>query len=326
MIEPRRRRGLAAAAVAIAALHAAAAAAGNDLALAWLARMRAAVHNLDYEGTFVVQQGQKLASMRIWHSGTGEVERERLISLDGPAREILRDHERVTCVLPDRASIVIDQRRPNQTLGVLGSADFQRLHENYVVQLAGDERVAGRDAQRIDIEARDEFRYGYSLWLDRDTALPLRVEMLSESKQPVERIQFTNLNTDSPIAPAELTLSSANAAFRQVQTPVPDLIQNGRASWSPSQVPPGFRQTTMARLAGHEDRRGAEQLVYSDGLASISVYIESVRSGEPLSGGSRLGAVSTFGAPLDDEHHVTAMGEVPMLSVRTVATSMVRGE
>ena len=51
--------------------------------------MTNAIHALDYQGSFTYQHSGRTDTLRVFHAG-GANERERLVSLNGPSRELVR--------------------------------------------------------------------------------------------------------------------------------------------------------------------------------------------------------------------------------------------
>jgi sigma-E factor negative regulatory protein RseB len=163
---------------------------------ALLERMAEAVRVLDYQGTFVYLQNNQLEALEIEHRRGESGTRERLFSLNGSAREVVRDGATVTCILPDRDSVLVDQRVAQGSFPDLLGIGIDELAENYRFEWLGHDRVAGRAAQVVAIVPRDNLRYGYRLYLDRDSGLPLKSDLMDEAGDPVEQSMFTSLQVD----------------------------------------------------------------------------------------------------------------------------------
>jgi sigma-E factor negative regulatory protein RseB len=292
----------------------------------WLMRIHRAAERLNYEGTFVYQHGAQLETMRIFHRADKGVVKERLVSLTGPAREVIRTDEEVRCYLPDQKSVVIEHRR-------LGQAGFVAivperlvdLDENYVIELGRGARVAGHDAQQLLIRARDDYRYGYRLWADRKTGLLLKSDLTDDKGTVLEQFMFTQIAIggnipDSALAPQ--TKDGNMVWYRDSDIPPGAPTQ----SWQATRVPKGFRlsSTVMRRLP--KGNRVVEQLVYSDSLAAVSIFVERLDDGASAStmmeGPTRVGALHAFGKTMDG-HHVTVVGEVPPKTIAMIGNSLV---
>src|SRR5690606_27267091 len=157
----------------------------------WIDRMSRAVEELSYEGTFVHLLGGDAETMHVIHRNQDGRISERLVSLDGVGREIIRQEEEVQCILPDRRIVLLEQRRDVSPLVSALPSYSEDIETHYALSLSETARVAKRETQILRIEPRDQFRYGYVLWLDRETAMPLKSQLLGEEGDIVEQILFT---------------------------------------------------------------------------------------------------------------------------------------
>jgi sigma-E factor negative regulatory protein RseB len=293
---------------------------------AWLDRMSLALDTLDYRGTFVLIQGDDIETMQIAHRVGEGGERERLVALDGAAREVIRDEEWVRCYLPDRGTVVVDERVLDNPLRGSLPRFQERLLEVYRFELLGDGRIAGRDARILSITPQDELRYGRRLWLDIATGLPLKTETLSPSGEVLTRIMFTGIEVGVEISDAALEPAFGEDQLRFVRaSSAPPPLRGMLAEESPwviDQPPAGFtlesRKVRQMAVVGGV----VEHLVFSDGIASISVYIEHGDQGATqLQGRSRLGDIHAF-AKVVQGHLVTVVGEVPEQTVEQMADAV----
>ena len=293
-----------------------------------LDRMARAAQALNYDGTFVYSNGAQMQSMRIIHRSGEDGERERLVALSGAAREVLRDRERVTCILPDSQSVVVAKSRPRDFpySPVFDSeTGFARF---YTMGVRHGERIAGRQTQLVTVEPRDRYRYGYRLWMDRETGLLLKSELVDENGAVAERLVYTNIELPESI-PDELlepAISGDDYTWYRDEADAAGEPSRpaGEPSWFPGWLPEGFAMSDHARNSILESRDPVEHLVFSDGLASISVFIERLdTAGKPLDGLDSMGAVHAYGSMVDD-FQITVVGEVPAATVTRVAGSMAR--
>ena len=302
--------------VAVAGLIAATAAqALHASPLAWLDRMNDAVRQLDYEGRLVVQSGDKLDAIYLVHRVVDGIEKERIVSLTGEPREVIRSDEAVACLIPGQGRHINVGRNPaNQSISPLKGVSAAQLAQSYRMQTLTPEIVAGRRAQQIVIEPRDDFRYGYRLFVDIHTALPLRSIMFDKSRRPVSQMMFTEIRINEAITPIEHDLSAmqlaridddARTAYERPTEP----------AWRVADLPPGFQLNAFRKRAAADG--DAEHLIFSDGLATLSVYIQRT-DGHGLSGESRFGAAKAVGRIIG-EHEVIVMGEVPLATLHWVA-------
>ena len=290
----------------------------------WLHKMEQAVHQLNYEGTFVYLLDNHMEPMYLLHTAQGGQERERLVSLNGMPRQVVRDNYSIICVLPDQRSVSAELRsgaNPTET----SSGDLSQLTENYEFHVYGTERVAGRKARVILIVPRDNLRYGHRLFLDVNSALPLKSELLDKEGKPISQIMFTNLRIAPTISLEKNTDESVNLVTedqyswvnQQPSLRLPDEDRE-RIGWSFPGLPKGFRLRVHSRKAAAKGRAAVDHFVFSDGLATLSVYVEKAQTQHGLNGESQVGTVNVFGTNKDG-YQITAVGEVPPQTVRQLA-------
>lgn len=294
-----------------------------DTVQAWLEKTFHAAHTLSYDGTFVYSHGDQLDAMRVVHAARADGERERLVSLSGPAREVLRDDSLVTCILPDDRSVVVGKTRGARQFPPRFSVDVHKLADHYDFAMSGTERIAGQAARKLLITPRDRYRYGYRLWLEQDSGLLLKSELLDEDGRPVEQFMFTDIRflDDVPDALLKPAISGKEYTWYQPRAQYPQAPQDS-GHWEADALPGGFSLVLRRTDSMPTAREPVEHLVFSDGLSSVSVFIEPVSdSRHNLQGSSRMGAVNAFGRVVDG-HHITVMGEVPEATVRRIGNSM----
>ncbi len=291
----------------------------------WLEKMARAAQNLNYDGTFVYRNGDRMESMRIIHLATPSGERERMFSLTGAAREVLRDNEKVTCILPDHQSVVVAKSRPRSvTLRVFHPREgFARY---YSLSSQPGARVAGRKTAFIKVTPKDEYRYGYRLWLDRVTGLLLKSELVGDAGRALEQIVYTDIKIPATI-PAELlepAISGEGYTWYTANGSETTATVGMSSDWAVAWLPDGFEMSERMLDPTSLSRMPIEHLVYSDGLASISVFIERMSSSaELIEGHSNMGAINAYGRVYDD-YQITVVGEVPSITVERVADSVRR--
>jgi len=275
-----------------------------------LDRMNEAVRLLDYEGRFVVQSGDRLDAMYIVHRVKEGAELERVVSLTGRPSEIVRSSEGVACLVPGRGGhINVGLRARGRSFSPLRGVSSDQLDKSYLIEMQEPARVAGREADQVLIQPRDDLRFGYRLFIDRASALPLQSVMFDMQQRIISQMMFTDLRVNQAITPIEHDLSAMQVVKADPSdSPPPERL--APPAWVFSDLPPGFqlnvhRRKFMGLTAGER-----EHFVFSDGLATVSVYVQP-RSGDGLSGVSKLGASSAVGRPIDD-HEVIVVGEVPV--------------
>lgn len=299
----------------------------ND-AREWLSRMERAVETLSYEGTFVHMAGDSIETMHVIHrSADGEVS-ERLFSRDQPGREVLRHNDKVTCIFADQRAVLVERRRERHGAPLLGSlpTDTTGVESWYEFRDAGDGRKIRRAAKIIEIRPRDDYRYGHRVWLDLVTAMPLKIQLLDDEGTAVEQIQFVNLVVPAEISDARLQAGVEVEGFswyEHERSAADDVAAAPpTVGWKVEDPPPGFRLTEsrVRTLPGAD--HPVEHMVYSDGLASVSVFVEPAEATDrKLSGLSRMGAAHAYTLILHDRQ-ITAVGEVPAATVERIARSV----
>lgn len=290
-----------------------------------LERMSQAAKQLNYEGVFAYQSGKTFQSVRIYHRNDDGNESERLVSLNGSAREVLRSNDTVTCINPDGKQVNVSQR----PLGRGFPSDLPRRLRSatpfYELKLGGEDRIAGKLTQRLDIKPVDNYRYGYRLWMDKETDLLLKSELIGENNEVLETFEFTDIETGIEIADAELAPQMSGNEMIWHRTEPGEMTTQDLVAishWQSKWLPDGFT------LVAHQNRLRAnngahvEQRVYSDGLSSVSVFIEKMLAQHNhFHGGSHMGAVNAFGSVIHS-HFVTVVGEVPAVTVEKIGAAI----
>jgi sigma-E factor negative regulatory protein RseB len=302
---------------------ASATAAADDEPQKWLDRMNQALMTLNYDGVFSHIQGGRVETLRIIHRLRDGVVTERLVSLDGSGREFIRTGSRLVCYLPDQRTVLVEQQpEPSLLLGNLPRFDAS-TSEFYDIKALRRTRIIGRRSRLIVVDPKDNYRYGYRLWVDETTGMPLRTQLCDGQGRVIEQVVFASIATPGQIPDSAFKPDVSTAGFqwlRQVPTPLPP---NAPVyTWSALRLPPGFHMSVRAAQVLPGATGLVEHLVYTDGIASVSVFVEShMHAGHKLSGSEQLGSTSTF-ATIVDGHPVTAVGEVPPETVKFIANSM----
>lgn len=288
----------------------------------WLERMSRAVDELNYRGTFVHMLDGTLETLQIVHRNADGQSGERILALDGAGREIVRRGDQVQGILPDRRIVLLETRSDVSPLVAALPSNTAELAPHYDIKLGGGARIAERSAQVLEIKPLDEFRYGYMLWLDQETAMPLQSQLIDEQGNVVEQIRFTEIEVPVDIPPAALEPTIDTTGFATLRAPESTPLA-AEIPWRAAAVPGGFKLSvaTQSPIAGSDTP--VEHLVYSDGLATVSVFIEDPETkAEVGEGFSTVGSTNAFSLTVRGRK-VTAMGEVPRQTVRTIASSLV---
>ena len=293
----------------------------------WLARMGEAFATQSYNGVFVYTHGSSMDTLRIIHRVEDGVERERIVRLDGPKQEIIRQGEKVTCVHGSDWNGNINHKIPLGPFARAFVRDMSELGDSYQLIEKGKGRVAGRDALILQIQPRDDYRYGYSIWLDEETGLLLKSILVHRGKV-LERFQFTELNISAVIDDAELEVGILGETM--VHYPLlshdESLVDHKPLSWDLDWLPDGFEMSMQGSHREQEDGKGADTLTYTDGMAAFSVFIEKIidQQYEEVTAqkGATVAVTRIVSYPTGD-HLVTVVGEVPMKTAKRIALSVV---
>ncbi|AON54259.1 MucB/RseB C-terminal domain-containing protein [Herbaspirillum seropedicae] len=304
-------------------------ASASSLLMAQLQKMQSSAQHLNYSGRFVYQQAALIRSSRVTHVVVGKNELEKLELLDGKPAEFIRSNDEVASYLPQSRTIRMEKRVTRDVFPAIVDVRPQDLGAQYHLRAGSDERVAGRDCRVVMLEPRDKLRYGYRFWTDKATGLLLRAQTLDGQGEVIEQIAFTQIEIGG------IDRARVNPTYKDthgwhiekaVMTPI-DLPQ-----WQVT-PPPGFRKIQQVRRlmaesaadgAAPAQNRAAErevsQIVFSDGLAAISVFIEPGSPGRE-EGSAQQGAMHILGRPQGD-YWLTVVGEVPAAAIRQVADSI----
>jgi sigma-E factor negative regulatory protein RseB len=289
----------------------------------WLKKMHTAAHTLNYEGTFVYGQKDQLSSMRIIHSASDKEEKERLVSMDGSGREVIREGDSVTCILPDTKTVVVEKSRPASQFPPMFPTSIERLTPNYNFKVVDGSRVAGRKTQKIVITPKDNMRYGHHLWVDKETGLLLKTHLLNEKSNKLEQFMFTQINFFDQIPASWLMPAVSGKDFNWYEAQNPESnIEKKKSSWKVDALPKGFMPDMQRKHMTPSNSMPVEHMVFTDGLSSISVFIEKdADKKDNLMGSSRMGAVHAHGHKING-YQVTVVGEAPLTSIKMISQSV----
>jgi sigma-E factor negative regulatory protein RseB len=293
----------------------------------WLARMGEAFATQNYSGTFVCTHGSGMDTLRIIHSVEGGVERERIVRLDGGKQEIIREGKKVKCVHGSDWNGNINHKIPLGPFGREFVRDISELGNSYQLIEKGKSRVAEHDAQLLLIQPRDDYRYGYNVWLDEKTGLLLKSIIVYKGKV-LERFQFTELNILDEIDEAELEVSIVGETM--VHYPLvsheDDLVDHKTLDWSLDWLPEGFKMRMQGSHRDQENGGGVDTITFTDGMAAFSVFIEKITNHKYEEMTTQKGATTAVthivNYPAGD-HLITVVGEVPMKTAKRISLSVV---
>ena len=300
----------------------------------WLKKIQTAAQRLNYSGTFVYQQGNQVRTSRITHVLVGKNEIEKLEVLDGKPREYIRNNEEIICYVPEARTLLIEKRVTPDVFPAILAANPIDLAEYYSIKKGETGRIAGLDSQAVVLVPKDNLRYGYKLWAEKSTGLLLRAQTVNDKNEIVEQIAFTQISIGN-IDRSRVKTSFTNTRGWRVENAV--MIQINLSNWTVRSVPPGFKKIReLKRLlsdtaatdstAGNThvsippSQREVSQIVFSDGLAAISIFIEPETKSR-TEGSMQQGAMNIIGKRQGD-FWLTIVGEVPSAAIRQIANSI----
>jgi len=300
----------------------------------WLRQMQQAVEGINYEGTLVHMRPGRVEQFRVLQRVHTQGVTERLVLMDGMGAEIIRTPDEVICIFPEHRSVVVENRQDARASAGPLRASLPSVEDlapaYYGLSMGPDDRVAERRALTIGIKPKDQYRYGYRLWLDKETAMPLKSQLVvAESDVPIEEIRFVAISLPEEISAAAVEPGIDTSDFevtRHKKSATGRDITGAAITWRADDLPPGF----MLTVSRFEFMDGSDEprmhLVYTDGLASVSVFLDRVgehaqKQAQKEEGASMMGAANAY-TLMKEGLLVTAMGEVPARTVERIAVSM----
>ena len=290
----------------------------------WLMRVTQAARSLNYTGTVLVRQGTRFDTFRLAHLFEDGQESEKLLSLDGPAREIVRSATEVRYYFPDAKVVQVEPRSIRNVFPSLSPEQTANLAQYYEFKLVPGGRVAGRNTEMATFEPRDGLRYAHRFWADPTTGLLLKSRLVNERGEVIEEFAFSDVTVNAKIDKDMVKPSwpSVPPDWRVVQAGPGDFVSND-TGWTVTKLPPGFIKISegFRKLAGK--REPAAHLVFSDGLVAISVFVEPFTVTQTQIGLTQTGGLAQY-STRSDAFRVTVVGEAPPATVRQIAQSVSR--
>ena len=291
---------------------------------ALLNEMSVASRTLNYDGVFMYRLGSQIETMRIIHKSGEDGVYERLVSLTGHAREVIRDKEEVKCFYPENKSVVVEKSRLGKLISSYLPNPVQSISDYYTFEIVSQDRIAGMDAWVVNVRPKDKYRYGYQLWVDKKSKLLLKSELKNQLGVTLEQIIFAQLNILDDIDERLLEPGIQTADYTWYNNIRADesAAENSKRKWQATWLPDGFSMSRHAREQMVTSDDPVEHLIYSDGLAMVSIYVEKVMQEPEINvNASQFGGVNAY-ATYADGYQVTAVGEVPRATVKQMADSV----
>jgi sigma-E factor negative regulatory protein RseB len=286
----------------------------------WLMKINQASANTNFFGSFVYIHDGLVEAMQVARRIDGGVLQERLFSLNGEPREVIRDMNQVWCYIPDQNVVVHDYRQVSGGgFPRILPGNIERLSQFYRFEEGDISRIANRTAQQIKVIPKDSYRYGYSLWADQETGLLLRSDLVDMNDAIIEQYLFIDVEVGGVITDEQLSAVSATDDLQLFGNNTPLSTPAESSKWVVRNIPKGFSLSKHIRRISPMDSGEVEHMVFTDGLSTVSVFIKKVNEGQSdMTGLSRMGAVHAFRTTLNN-HRITVMGEVPADTVKFLA-------
>lgn len=288
----------------------------------WLEVVAFAGHQTDYSGVFVYQYDNRVETSSIIHVTEANGEYEKLESLDGPKREIISHNGKVWDFI-NHKMVLVGSKYVHSGFPSLLPEQLSALEANYKARLLGVERVAGYNTQVILFQPQDNLRYSHKIWVHTDSGLLLKAAVLGDNNKVAEQYAFTQLQIGGKIDRSWVKeCDSAGADAKDLPPEIAKDIKPIDSGWVADMLPSGFKKTLEIERKMHGRHAPVTQMVFSDGLSSISIFIEPNDSDEDDDEGlSSRGAVNLYHKVLD-KNLITVVGEVPPRTVMQVLDSV----
>ncbi|HUS23375.1 MAG TPA: MucB/RseB C-terminal domain-containing protein [Candidatus Binatia bacterium] len=287
-----------------------------DEPAAWLLQASDAARTASYEGVVVYRDdSDQLGTLHVLHRFRNAREQERLSALDGPPRDVFRENGRVVGMVGEPPARQLHAALPGALLPRLDETAVRQLAQHYDITELGAGRVAGRPTRGIEIVPRDGYRYGFQIWADAATGVPLKVSLLGARGRLVQQLIFTQIAFPPRIADAEFVLPAAAAAAAEPDSLAPDVAPG--AGWKLGPVPAGF-EVVLRTVKPVRDGDPVEHVQLSDGLSAVSIFSARAQDeARAFNGYASLGAMNAYARRVGG-YQVTVVGEVPRSTVRMI--------
>jgi len=287
---------------------------------ALLSHIQDAAQHQNYVGTFVYQEGAQMQSSRITHLAEASGELEKLEILDGKIREFIRHDDEVRCYIPDSKIVLVETDAKPDKFPALLTSPAPDIDEHYTITRGPIERVAGRNCTLISLEPRDTLRYGYRLWADQETGLLLKAQTVDEHGDVLEQVAFTDIRIGGRIEKAKLRPSATSTDGWRTETYSSEPAELKAQGWSLGVHLPGFHEIREIKRTFGSGRE-VGQIVISDGLAAISIFIEAAGAPGQTEGDAQKGPINIVSKRYGN-YWLTIVGEAPRETIHKVADSV----
>ena len=290
---------------------------GQQDALQLMSEMMQAMKTLKYRGTLVLYRNGKFDAMKYFHSIENGEEQERLLGLNSPMREVIRNSDKVICIFPDKQQVIVDHRPAQGSFFIEFPDDLTGADQLYGFTLQGLEKIAMMTAWVVAIEPKDEYRYARKVWISQENKLPLKYELLNSGGSVIEQAAFTEINLDNELPIRQVTkVEDLGMRVRHIHEL--ENIPFEQAGFSLQNRPEGFKTVFFTRRKMHDTETYVEHLKLSDGFSSVSVYFEEGKQSNGQSGYKIIGSINSYTRQIND-YQITVIGLVPVKTLQFIA-------
>ena len=288
-----------------------------------LQKMVKAMEMSDYQGTVVFLKNDKLEAMKYFHTNAKDKEQERLVSLNSPPREIVRNSDEIKCLYKLTRQVIVDHRPYEHSFIVDVPKNLDALDASYDFEVVGEEDVAMMPTFVVAIKPKDDFRYIRKIWLAKEHFLPLKAAVYDLSGIVLEQVVFTEMQVNNKPADKVTETAQAETGTQSSDDSLSSSSPSNQATFEITALPPGFKQIFFSRKPLHQSEQPVDHMLLSDGFASVSVYLETKKADSTMDtqlpeGIHSVGAINSMIRTLGDTQ-LTVLGEVPASTVKFIA-------
>ncbi len=303
-------------------------AATNDAMWQTLQKAAVAAHALSYQGIFVYQTGQQSKSVQITHFFNGAGEFARNVVLDGTPREVFSQGHDVVIFNPKNEKIVIEKRRGQNMFPAILPTNLDSVKASYSLRAGESERVAGRQTQIFFLDPKDNLRYSYKFWIDTEYGLLLKSVMFNSRNEMMDSIGFSQIGLLSSVDLDWFQPKIDSKKNYVMEDEAVTIVDHSVAkAWIIKELPTGYHKVDQMIRMVQGKSVAVTHVIFSDGLSSVSLFIEPLakplaKSIKSKSGHGIVGNTS-FYSSLHEGYQITAVGEVPEATVAQIANAVV---
>jgi len=294
--------------------------ASADDAWQMLEKTAFAARELNYSGQFVYQSGNQTRVIDITHMNQDGHEMTRNVVLEGPPREVYSQGNDIVIFQPKNEKVMIEKRRGQNLFPAMLPTDLRLIKSSYTARLGAIETVAGRNAQIIDLMPNDAFRYSYKIWTDIEFGLLLKMTLLNSKNETLEQIYFNQINMlnsqDVNWFQPKIDVSKSYVVEDNAQ------VTHIEDNWIVAQLPTGYRKIDQVQRIVPGKSAPVNQIIFSDGIASVSLFIEPIAKGTHPKTGHMLVGSTNICANVIDGYQIMVVGEVPAETVQQIAKAV----